>query len=132
MKSQAHIIEVVIACVLVAVAFVLFIYKPTASLELSELNYKLDALNGLKILDESGKLRKYVLEKNASMIKDLLAPYIKINYDVVLFNCTTNLTSIPDFRDTEIASISYFIAGDFGNYSAREIRVYLWGFGKSD
>jgi hypothetical protein len=126
MKSQIHIIEVVIACVLIAGVFALFVYKPPASPELTELNYKLDALNGLKMLDESGSLRKYVLEKNAAAIKELLVPYITINYEVVLFNETTNLTSIPSFPTTEILSVSYFLAGDIGNFTASEIKVYLW------
>jgi hypothetical protein len=126
MKSQVHMIEVLIACALLAGAFVLFIYKPPASPELSELNYKLDALNGLKILDESGNLRKYVLERNAAAIKELLVPYIRINYEVVLFNETTNVTPIPSFPTTEILSVSYFLAGDAGNFTASEIKVYLW------
>jgi hypothetical protein len=126
MKSQIHIIEVVIACVLIAGVFALFIYKPPISPELSELNYKLDALNGLKILDESGNLRKYVLEKNVETIKELLAPYIRTNYEVALFNETTNLTAIPSISAAKILSVSYFLAGDVGNFSASEVRVYLW------
>jgi hypothetical protein len=126
MKSQVHMIEVLIACALLAGAFVLFIYKPPASPELSELNYKLDALNGLKILDESGNLRKYVLGKNATAIKELLAPYIRISYEVVLFNGTNNVTPIPYFSASKILSVSYFLAGDIGNFSASEVRVYLW------
>jgi hypothetical protein len=126
MKSQIHMIEVLIACVLIAGVFALFVYRPPASPELSELNYKLDALNGLKILDESGNLRKHVLERNVAAIKELLAPYIRINYEVVLFNETTNLTTIPSVSAAKILSVSYFLAGDIGNFTASEIRVYLW------
>lgn len=128
MKAQIHSLEAIIACSLIASILVLFIYRPPLPPELTKLSHKLDAYNGLKILDESGELRRYALERNASAIKNALNPYIRVSYDVVLYNETNNITSIPSLPTQEIVGLSYYIAGDIGEYSAIEIRVYLWGF----
>jgi hypothetical protein len=123
-----YYLEAIIACVLIAGTLLLFIYRSPPSPQLSKLNYKLDAFNGLKVLDESGELRADALAKNVESIKNKLVPYIRVNYEVTLFNETHNITSIPSIDSAEVVTVSYFIAGDIGNYFPLEIRVYLWGF----
>jgi len=126
-KGISHTLEAIIAAVILMLSLV-FYFRPLTFPETSEANYKLDAYNGLKVMEETGKLREYALDKNATAIKTDLSPYIYLNYEVTIYNKTSNLTAIPSITANDIISISYFLAGDVGNYSAKEVRVLIWGF----
>ena len=128
MKGQLYTLESAIA-VLILLSFLIFFYKAPSLPEFKTINYKLKAYNALSTLDESGELRKNVMEKNVSSIEEKLSPYISINYTVVIFNETSNITVKPSFVDKEnILSLSYLLAGDVNEYKPREVKVYLWGF----
>lgn len=129
MKGTLYILEAVIAILMMISTLILILQKPPQSMELSKANYKLDAYNALKILDSSSDLREKVLENNSTGIVSDLSPYIKINYNVAIFNKTTNLTATPTISANDVITVSYFFAGDVGNYTSRELKVYLWGFG---
>lgn len=126
MKGSYFVLESIIAIMIMSLTLAFIIQKPPETLELSYVNYKQDAYKGLEIMEEVGNLRKKALENNASYIRDELASYISISYDVAIFNQTSNLTAIPSIESENIITLSYFIAGKLGNYTPREIRVYMW------
>ena len=107
---------------------ILLTTSPPSSPDLTKLNYKINAWNGLNILDKTGELRLLAVNNNAQKIKEDLKPYIDVNYDVVILNKTSNTTSIPSINSENVAVVSYFIAGMPGKYKPIEIRVYMWGF----
>jgi len=127
MKGSYYVLESIIAIVIMVTTVAFVLQKPPESLELSYVNYKQDAYNGLKISEEVGNLRKNALNGDASSIKSDLSSYMPISYDVAIFNQTSNLTAVPSLDSENIITVSYFIAGRMGNYTPREIRVYMWG-----
>jgi len=127
-KGISLTLEAVIAAILLFTALIFF-FKPLPTPEASEVGHKTAAYYGLKVLDELGKLRKNALDNNVTAIKNDLAPYISyLDYDVVIYNRTSNLTVVPSITAKDVISVSYFLAGDVGNYSAKEVRVLVWGF----
>lgn len=128
MKGISFTLEAAIASILLFTALIFF-FKPIAVPESSEVSHKLLTYNSLKALDEAGKLRSNALDNNAVAIKNDLSTYLSyLDYDVVIYNKTTNLTAIPSVTADDVISVSYFLAGDIGNYSAKEVRVFVWGF----
>lgn len=130
MKGQLFTLESVISILMIFIIVVFLFSNPPKSPEFNKVNYKLKIYNGLKILDESGKLSTYVSNNDVDSIQDRLKPYISNiqNYKVVIFNQTTNITQKPSlYNESEVISVSYFLAGDFDNYQPRDVRVYLWG-----
>ncbi|MEM7825109.1 MAG: hypothetical protein QXO27_04010 [Candidatus Aenigmatarchaeota archaeon] len=127
MRGLLHTYEALIAVGVLGVIILVF-YRSLPTPELSELNYKLSGFEGIEILEKSN-LREYVLNNDATSIKNSLAQYFPtLSYDVVIYNRTSNLTTIPAIEAEKIITVSYFLAGDVGNYSAREVRIYIWGF----
>ena len=130
MKGQLFTLEAAIAILMILIIIVFLFSNPPKSPEFNEINYKLKIYNGLKILDETGRLSTYVSNNDANAIQNGLRPYISNikNYKVVIFNQTTNITQKPSLsNESEVISVSYFLAGDLDNYQPRDIRVYLWG-----
>jgi len=131
MKGQLYILEVSIAILLI-LSFVIFLFlNPSASPEYSIINYKTNAYTGLEALEQTGELRRYIADNNATAINVSLDPYIPnfLSRAVVIYNDTTNLTTKPFLSSiNDSISVSYFLAGDFDDYKAREVRVYMWGY----
>jgi len=125
-KAQMQTIEALISIAIVSFIIFLLYFIAPVSQEISQINRKIDAYNALKILDQSKNLRQYALQANTTKIEELLLPFLKSNYKVVLYNQTGNVTEIPKIDSKNIASVSYIIAGDLANYKPIEIRVYLW------
>lgn len=130
MKGVLFSVESIIAVGILVITFFFLFGHPLPSVENSKENFKLQVINGLDVLKNSGELRNDALNNNASSIKNKMSSHIPvfINYNVTIYNETANTTSIPSIVASNLVTISYFLAGDVGNYSAREIRVYLWGF----
>jgi hypothetical protein len=128
MKGISYTFEAVIAATFLLLALVFF-FRPMPTTDPSLANYKKMAYDGLKVLSDEGKLRQYVLDNDVDTIESRLSTYVSnLNYDVVIYNRTSNLTVIPTITDNDVISVSYFFAGDVGNYSAREVRIFVWGF----
>jgi len=130
MKGQLFTLEAAIAILMILIIIVFLFSNPPESTEFSKINYKLKIYNGLKILDETGKLSTYVSNNDANAIQNGLRPYISNiqNYKVVIFNQTTNITQkLSLSNESEVISVSYFLVGDLDNYQPRDVRVYLWG-----
>lgn len=130
MKGQMYTLEAAIA-VIILLSFLIFLWKfPITATVDEKYNYKLKVLNALKTMDEAGQLRGDVMKGDVSSVESKLYPFIPdfINYSVVIFNETTNITSKPKIQDSDVISVSYLISGDIGEFNPREIVVYLWGF----
>ena len=128
MKGITYTLEAVIAAIFLMLSLVFF-FKPMDIPDTSEFSYKKMAYDSLKVLNEGGRLREYTLDNDATSIKNDLATYISyLDYDVVIYNKTLNLTAIPSITADDVITVSYFLAGDVGNYSAKEVRLFVWGF----
>ena len=127
MKGSYFILESIIAIMIMVTSVAFVLQKPPENIEMSYMNYKQNAYNGLKILEQVGDLRKNILDNDSTSIKNDLSAYIKVSYGVTIFNQTTNLTAIPSIDSKNILIVSYFIAGKSGTYIPREVRVYMWG-----
>ena len=124
-----YILEATISILLILFIVVYLFQNPLNSPEYERMNYKIKTYKAITVLDDIGKLRKDVVNNNVSSIRDNLYPFMpkNLNYNVTIFNDTTNITMKPS-SSSDMISVSYFIAGDFDNYSPRDVRVYLWGF----
>ena len=131
-KGFTKIIEAAIAIILLISIISILLSKKLTVSEYSIANYKLQIFNEISTLDEIGNLRKLVLENNTEKIKEAISSCYKINCKIVLFNETSNITEdlTSDELKENVASVSYIISGDVGNYVPREIRVYIWGMMK--
>jgi hypothetical protein len=131
MKGQIYTLEVGMS-ILMILSIVIFLFlNPPASPEYNIINYKIKAYNGLKTLDQTGELRRYVADDNATAINESLNPYIPsfLSRAVAIFNTTTNITTKPSLTFVnDSISVSYFLAGDFDEYKPREVTVYMWGY----
>jgi len=131
MKGQLYTLEVGIAILMILSIIIFLFLNPSASPEYSTINYKTRAYKGLEILERTGDLRRHVSDNNATAINESLDPYIPdfLSRAVVIFNDTTNLTAKPSLSSiNDSISVSYFLAGDFDDYNARDVRVYMWGY----
>ena len=131
MKGALYTLEAVIAILMILFIVVFLFRNPTTSPEYQIVNYKLKVYNALKLLDTTGELNMYALNSDATTIRSKLQPFIPItvNYDVAIYNQTTNITEKPSLENlSDVISVSYFISGDLDNYQPRDVRVYLWGF----
>lgn len=127
MKGQMLTLEAIIGIVMIVSILLLIFREPPTTPEFKIANYKSQVHKGLKIL-ENFDLRKDALNNDATSIEQDLAAYVspELNYRVVIYNKTSNLTTIPNIKAEEVATVRYFLAGDIDNYSPREVRVYLW------
>ena len=129
MKGQMYILEATISILLILFIVVYLFQNPLNSPEYERMNYKIKTYTAITVLDDTGKLRKDVVNNNVSSIRDNLYPFMSknLNYNVTIFNDTSNITMKPS-SSSDMISVSYFLAGDFDNYLPRDVRVYLWGF----
>ena len=49
---------------------------------------------------------------------------VNLNYDVVLCE---QVCSKPTMSSDKIASVTYLLAGDFGNVTPKQVVLYMWG-----
>jgi len=131
MKGQLFTLESLIAILMLLFIVIYLFQNPPASPEFKRINYKLEAYNGLIILEKTGELRKHVVDNDTTSIENKLKPFIPafLNYNVTIFNETANITQMPSLtNENNTLSVSYLLAGDIDDYKPREVRVYIWGF----
>ncbi|MEM5797228.1 MAG: hypothetical protein QXD72_01740 [Candidatus Aenigmatarchaeota archaeon] len=131
MKGTYYMIEAVVAIFLVVSIFLLLFLTPTKNPEIERANIKNDIYKALEILNSKGSLRNQTLNNDAAAIKSDLERFLPINIqlNVAIYNRTfNNLTAELTEQFTDIIGVSYYIAGDIGNYTPKEIRVHAWGF----
>lgn len=132
MKGAIYTLEAVIAIAIIFFAVVVIFRNSSPSLQFQALNYRVKIYDGLKMLEESGKLRKHVVDDDTDSIKSELSRHIPgfLSYEVVLFNETSNVTNFHQtIKDqSNVIAVSYIIAGDVDEYEPREVKVFAWGF----
>jgi len=131
MKGQFYTLESIISILMILFIVIFLFQNPSPSPEFKMTNYKLKVYEGLKVIEKTGELRRYVADNNATAINESLDLYIPsfLSRAVVIYNDTTNLTTKPSLSSiNESISVSYFLAGDFDDYKARDVRVYMWGY----
>jgi len=131
LKGALYTLESVIAILMILFIIIFLFQDSSTAPEFERINYKLEVYHGLKILENTDELRRDVMDDNTVSIENKLNPYIPdfLNYTIVIFNETTNITKKPSLVDKkDVISISYFLAGDVDNYGPRDVRAYLWGF----
>ena len=131
MRGQIYTLEVGISILMILLIVIFLFQNPPATPEYNIINYKMKAYEGLETLEQTGELRRYVADNNATAINESLNPYIPtfLSRAVVIFNDTTNLTTKPSLTSVnDSISVSYFLAGDFDDYKPRDVIVYLWGY----
>ena len=130
MKGSFYTLEAAIAAIMMTMTLVFVFQRSPDILELSKANYKVKIYDALKISDDTGDLRKNAMDNDASSIESELNSYIPIylDYNVTIYNKTSNLTDVHIKSSENVITVSYFLAGGVGNYTPKEIRVFLWGF----
>ncbi|MFH8080405.1 MAG: hypothetical protein QXO84_00790 [Candidatus Aenigmatarchaeota archaeon] len=125
MKGINFMIELAISIILIFSIFYLFTKNVEKKDFLSKQKYEI--FQALEILDQSNNLRPHALRNEANIIKEKLSYFSPTkNYSVVIFNKTTNTTEIPNIESRNVAIVDYLIAGDFGLYEPRIIKVFIW------
>ncbi len=131
MKGTYYVIEAALASFLVISIYLLLFEVPQENPEIDRANIKSDIYKGLDTLLSKGSLRNQTLNNDATAIKNDLDDFLPIDVDmnVAIYNKSlNNLTAEVSDQYPDIVGASYFIAGDAGNYTPREIRVHVWGF----
>ena len=130
MKGILRTLEAVIGATILGFVLVFYFGTPIEPVEVPPANYKLYAYSGLEILEEVGKLREYALDGNTAGIESHLNSYIPyfLDFNVTIYNETSNITVVPSIDSENVLTVSYLLAGEAGNYSALEVRVFIWGY----
>ena len=71
------------------------------------------------------------MNNDATAIKNDLSSFLPVNIqlNVAIYNKSfNNLTSEVTDQLLDVIGVSYYLAGDVGNYTPKEIRVHAWGF----
>lgn len=131
MKGTYYTIEAVIAILMIVTIFLLLYKTSPPNPEIDVANVKTQIYDGLDNLKSKGSLREQALDNNATGIKNDLDDFLPLNIelDVTIYNQSfNNVTQTHSEQVEDTVSVSYFIAGDVGNYTPKEIRVHAWGF----
>lgn len=131
MKGSYYIIEAAVAIFLVVSIFLLLFLTPQKNPEIGRSNVKNDIYKALDSLNSKGSLRNLTLNNDATAIKNDLASFlpININLNVAIYNKSfNNLTTELSDQILDIVGVSYYLVGDIGNYTPKEVRVHAWGF----
>lgn len=131
MKGTYYVIEAAVAVFLVVTIFLLLFLSPQKNPEIERANVKNDIYKGLDTLLSKGSLRNQTLNNDATAIKNDLDDFLPVNMqlNVAIYNKSfSNLTAEVVEQTADMVGVSYYVAGDIGNYTPREVRVHVWGF----
>ena len=131
MKGTYYAIEAAVAIFLMVTIFLLLFLAPQKNPEIDRANVKTDIYNGLETLNSRGSLRNQTLSNDATAISNDLDDFLPLNIqlNVAIYNRSfNNLTAEVTDQTTDMVGVSYYIVGDIGNYTPREVRVHAWGF----
>lgn len=131
MKGMYYTIEAVVAIFLVVSIFLLLFLTPQKNPEIDRANIKTSIYEALGTLNSKGSLRNQTLNNDATAIKNDLTGFLPVNIqlNVAIYNKSfNNLTAEVTDQTMDIVGVSYYLAGDIGNYTPKEVRVHAWGF----
>lgn len=124
-------IEAAVAIFLIVSIFLLLFLTSQKNPEIERANVKSDIYKGLDTLLSKGSLRNQTLNNDAAAIKNDLDDFFPLNIqlNVAIYNKSfNNLTTEVTEQVTDVVGVSYYVAGDIGNYTPKEVRVHAWGF----
>ena len=126
MKGINFMIEVAISILILSLSL-FFLLKNYSKHEYIN-RYKFEVFQSLASLDEKNMLRKFAVENDAASINSSISQFLspKLKHSVVIYNKTNNTTATPKVEGKSIVVVDYIVSGDFGNYSPRKIKVFLW------
>ena len=131
MKGTYYTIEAAVAIFMIVSIFLLLFVTPQRNPEIERANVKNDVYKGLDTLLSKGSLRNQTLNNDVTAIKNDLDDFLSSNLqlNVAIYNRSfNNLTAEVADQPSDMIGVSYYIAGDTGNYTPREVRVHVWGF----
>lgn len=125
MKGQLRIVEVIIAILMVIVAYVLLFSAPITLPDFESINDQFRAFNSLQTLDQNNELRVPVLQNNTLLISQKLQYLIpsNINYNVSI---CSSICIAPIINSTRVFSVDYIISGDVNNFNPQQVVIYMW------
>lgn len=129
MKGVVFLIESVISIVLILSMIILILQTAERLERLNITNYKLRVYEALTALERKGSLRQFANDNDVAVINSNLDPFLpnNINFYTVIYNATTNISSIPNFQEQKnVVSVDYLISGNFNNYNPLIVTVFLW------
>jgi len=125
MKGQIQTLEAIITVGIIAGVFIAFYSSRIQLPESESVNWKLSGFNALKIIDQSNRLRDYVVNNNTTAIvselEKLIPPTLNFNITICEENCPE-----PKIESSKLVSVVYLIAGDIGNFTKRQVVLYIW------
>jgi hypothetical protein len=124
-KGVTQSLEAVITILMVLTIFALIFTSRQANPQSELARWKLMGFNAVKSLDEDGQLRYYVLANDTQAIKEKLGGLMPAGVDFDVFICGSTC-ALPNASAERIASASYLLAGDAGNFSPKELVLYIW------
>jgi len=131
MRGTYYTIEAAVAVFLMVSIFLLLFLTPQKNPEIERANIKSDIYKALDTLNSKGSLRSQTLNNDAVSIKNDLDDFLPVNIqlNVAIYNKSfNNLTTEVTEQVTDVVGVSYYVAGDIGNYTPKEVRVHAWGF----
>jgi len=132
MKGTYYMIEAAFGIVMMISIFLLLFLTPQKTPEIERANVKSDIYKGLDTLLSGGSLRNRTLSNDANAIEADLDDFLPANIQLnaAIYNRSfSNLTEEVTDQSQDMVGVSYYIAGDAGNYTPREVRIHAWGFG---
>jgi hypothetical protein len=126
MKGISKILEVLIAVLVIASAYLYLFGSGEKVPDLEITTWKIRGFEALRVLDESNKLATNALANETEKIEADLEEILQIGINYKVLICTKECPGV-NVSSEKITSVSYFIAGNATNIEPREILLYMWG-----
>jgi hypothetical protein len=126
MKGINFMIEVAISIIILSLGLFLLTKNYEKPILISK--YRVEVFQALVSLDKNNNLRRFALENDATSINNTISQLLNknIKHHVVIYNESSNTSAIPQIESKNIVVVDYLISGDFGNFSPRKIKVFIW------
>jgi hypothetical protein len=126
MKGINFMIEVAISIIILSLGLFLLTKNYEKPILISK--YRVEVFQALASLDKNNNLRRFALENDATSINNTISKLLNknIKHYVVIYNESSNTSAMPQIESKNIVVVDYLISGDFGNFSPRKIKVFIW------
>ncbi|MEM5878687.1 MAG: hypothetical protein QXF12_07475 [Candidatus Aenigmatarchaeota archaeon] len=125
---MSFLVEVSLSVILISV-FLVILFNQNFENAMLTSKSKNAVFSAISSIEKKNQLRYLIanddVEKINKTIKNSI-PNLK-NFYPVVYNKTANTTYIPDLSNKKnVYTVEYIIAGDYGNYDPKILRVFLW------
>ncbi len=125
MKGMLQSFEAVLSILTIFVVFVV-VYGTQENLpDFEVVAFKIKAFDAMKSLDDSNQLRQYALTNDTTTIGNKVSDELPAHFNRQVIVCT-EVCSSPDIESDKLTSVSYYIAGDVGDFRPRKVVLYVW------